>query len=136
MGTSRPAASSGAVDVQRDRAGPRTGDGFRLVGARGLVLVAYPWDFQSPHGRGRLVGRISDDRVFGAAGRELQLSIRPQVIEPGRDEVNSLRVLTLHGAAQEGFARLALGESVSVRLYAPPGRGGVRPLLGAMRLQI
>ena len=135
MGTSRPVASSGAVDVQRNVGGPIFGGRTRLEGARALVLVAQPWDFQSLHGRGRLLGHIVEALDYGLGGGELRLEIRPQVIEAGQGEVALLRVLPLHGGAKDQIDRLLQGESVGVRLYAAPRRGAA-PLLGALRLLI
>ena len=110
------------------------GGGRGVVGASALVLVAEPWDFQSLHGRGRLIGRIAEARSFGPAGEELRLDIQTQVLQPGAGEVSALRAVALHGGAGDLTARLLRGESAGVRLYATPRRGG-GPLLGAMRLQ-
>jgi len=134
MGTSRPVASSGAVDVQRYRAGPRAGGDRSVLGAAALVLVAQPWDFQSLHGRGRLIGRIAEARTFGPAGEELRLDIQTQVLHPAAGEVSALRAVALNGDAADLSLRLLRGESAGVRLYATPCCGG-GPLLGAMRLQ-
>ncbi len=133
MGTSRPVTSSGAVDVQRHQADGPVGGRSGLVGARALVLVAEPWNFQSLHGRGRLLGRIGEARAFVLAGEELQFDITPQALLPDGATVSRLRTVALHGGAADLAGRLLRGESVGVRLYAEP-RGGGR-LLGAMRLQ-
>ena len=122
------------MDAQRNGAGREAGQDSPLVGAGALVLVAQPWNFQSLHGRGRLVGCICADIAFGNSGRELRLAIRRQVIHPGRGELDLLRVLPLHTGGGISAERLSRGESAGVRLYAL--RGGEPPLVGALRLQI
>ena len=49
-----------------------------LIGAPVLVLVAEPWDFESPEGRGRLRGQVSKIQDFAPeGGQELTLAVEP-----------------------------------------------------------
>ena len=101
-----------------------------LIGATVLVLVAEPWDFESPEGRGRLRGQVSKIQDFAPdGGQEVMLATAP--IALGGATVTTLRALGLHPAQENLIQRLESGRTTGVRLY---GSGATSPLLvGSIR---
>jgi len=101
-----------------------------LIGAPVLVLVAEPWDFESPEGRGRLRGQVSKIQDFAPdGGQEVMLTVAP--ISLGGDTVTALRALGLHPTQETLIQRLERGLSTGVRLYGPGGRSCL--LVGSIR---
>ena len=87
-----------------------------LIGAPVLLLVAEPWDFTSPYGRGRLEGQISNIRDFGpACGQELNILLAPLIIA-GR-LVEGLRATPLHLTERDLVRRLLDRRPTAVRLF-------------------
>jgi len=103
---------------------------FGLIGATVLVLVAEPWDFESPEGRGRLRGQVSKIQDFAPeGGQEVMLSTAPIFL--GGATVTGLRALGLHPTQENLIQRLESGRTTGVRLYGP---GAASPLLiGSIR---
>ena len=102
-----------------------------LIGAPILVLVAQPWDFFSPAGRGRLRARIAGLGP-GSRGHELRLDLTQGPVETARGEVAGLRATPLHPQEAELAAMLLQRRPVAARLYAP-GLAGPPLLVGALR---
>jgi hypothetical protein len=101
-----------------------------LIGATVLVLVAKPWDFESPEGRGRLRGQVSKIHDFAPeGGQEVMISVAPTAL--GGDVVTTLRALGLHPAQEDLIDRLKSGLTTGVRLYGPGPRSPL--LVGSIR---
>jgi len=94
------------------------------------VLVAEPWDFESPEGRGRLRGQVSKIQDFAPeGGQEVMLATAP--VSLGGATITSLRALGLHPTQENLIRRLESGRTTGVRLYGP---GAAAPLLvGSIR---
>ncbi|MEH6676793.1 hypothetical protein [Phenylobacterium sp.] len=96
------------------------------------MLVAEPWDFESPEGRGRLRGQVSKIQDFAPeGGQELTLAVEP--ISLGGARVTALRALGLHPAQENLIQRLETGRATGVRLYGPGGKSLL--LVGSIRLR-
>ncbi len=101
-----------------------------LIGATVLVLVAEPWDFQSPDGRGRLRGQVSKIRDFAPeGGQDVLLAVAPLSLDGAM--VTTLRALGLHPAQEDLVERLETDRATGVRLYGPEGKSP--PLVGSIR---
>lgn len=101
-----------------------------LIGAPVLLLVAEPWDYDGPHGRGRIRGQISEFRDFGPdQGQTLTLVVAGQ----GGAGAPLERLITwpLHPGALDILDTLTARRPAAVRAFGGED-GGIR-LRGAIR---
>lgn len=95
-----------------------------------LLLVAEPWDYEGPHGRGRIRGQISDFRNFGPDMGQI-LTIAVAGLRVAGAPIERLIAWPLHPGAVDILQALLERRSTAVRAYG--GEGGSFRLRGAIR---
>lgn len=101
-----------------------------LIGAPVLLLVAEPWDYAGPHGRGRICGQISEIRDFGS-GRGQVLTLSVSGLQVAGVPLERLIAWPLHPGAMDILQALTTRRTAAVRAYG--GEGGSLRLRGAIR---
>ena len=101
-----------------------------LIGAPVLLMVAEPWDYDGPHGRGRIRGQISDFRNFGPdVGQSLTISVTGLGVAGA--PIERLIAWPLYPSAVDILQALCERRSASVRVYG--GENSSVRLRGAIR---
>lgn len=101
-----------------------------LIGAPVLLMVAEPWDFEGPHGRGRISGQISEIRDFGPDRGQAVLIAAVGLMAAGAP-LERLIAWPLHPGAKDIVQ--ALTERRPAAVWAHGGEGGRFRLRGAIR---
>ena len=101
-----------------------------LIGAPVLLMVAEPWDYEGPHGRGRIRGQISDFRNFGPdGGQSLTLSVAGMRCQGA--PLERLTAWPLYPGAADILQALCERRAAPVRVYG--GENSSVRLRGAIR---
>lgn len=101
-----------------------------LIGAPVLLMVAEPWDYDGPHGRGRIRGQISDFRNFGPdLGQILTISVAG--LRVAGATIERLTAWPLFPSSADILQALCERRAAPVRVYG--GENSSVRLRGAIR---